>query len=156
MKWFTTLILVLSSTVAHADGGRNSLPDNPEWKEECGSCHFTYPPKFLIADDWQKLMEGLDKHFGANAALNDPKDSDEILDFLQRNAGFRKINSASSLRISDTPRFTHAHRDIPGNTWSDPAVKSRSNCVACHINAEHGEWLEGIRVPGDQGRELKD
>ena len=156
MKWLAALFFILSGTVAHADGDsdRDFLPDNPEWKEECGSCHITYPPKLLIAEDWQKLMEGLDKHFGANAALDNPKDSKGILDFLRRNAGFRKKYSAPSLRISDTPWFTHEHREISSNTWADPAVKSRSNCVACHINAEQGDWSErGIRVPGGQGGE---
>ena len=150
MKWLTTLVFVLGSTVAHADGGRYALPDHPKWKEECGSCHIAYPPKLLTADDWQKLMAGLDKHFDANATL-DAKDSRETLDFLQAYAGFRKRNSASSLRISDTPWFTQEHHEIPDKTWSDPAVKSRSNCTACHINAEHGDWSDkSIRVPGIQ------
>ena len=151
MKWLAALFFVWGSTVAHADGGM--LHENKEWNEECGSCHIAYPPKLLIADDWQKLMGGLDKHFGANAVL-DAEDNKEILDFLRRNAGFRKKYSAPSLRISDTPWFTHEHREISSNTWADPAVKSRSNCVACHINAEHGDWSErGIRVPGGQGVE---
>ena len=149
MKGLATLFFVLGSTVAHADGGM--LHENKEWKEECGSCHIAYPPKLLIADDWQKLMEGLDKHFGANAVL-DAEDNKEILNFLRRNAGFRKKYSAPSLRISDTPWFTHEHSEISSNTWSDPAVKSRSNCGACHINAEQGDWSErSTHIPGDQG-----
>ena len=156
MKWLATLFFIFGSAVAHADGGKSSA-DNPKWKEECGSCHIAYPPRFLTADDWQELMGGLDKHFGANATLDDPKDSKEILDFLRRHAGFRKKNSASSLRISDTPWFIHEHREISGNTWSDPAVKSRANCVACHVNAERGDWSEhGVRVPGGQGWEEHD
>lgn len=147
MKWFAALVLILSSTMVHAESSKRAPPDNPKWKKECGSCHIAYPAKLLRAIDWQRLMEGLDNHFGAQAVLS-TEDNKEILDFLQRHAGFRAKNSASSLRISDTPWFTRAHRKIPSNTWSDPAVKSRANCVACHINAGSGDWSKrGIRVP---------
>ena len=134
--------------MAHADGDRGSLSDNLKWKEECGSCHVAYAPQLLAADDWQKLMGGLDKHFGENAVL-DPKESKELLDFLQQNAGKGGRFSAPSLRISDTPWFKLEHREISSNTWRDPVVKSRSNCVVCHFNAERGDWSKhGIRVPG--------
>lgn len=153
MKWFAALFFVLGSTMAHADGGKYSVPDNPKWKTECGSCHVAFPPQLLTAGDWKRLMEELDKHFDTNAVLNST-DNREILDFLQRHAGSGKKNSAPSLRISETPWFIREHREISSNTWFDPAVKSRSNCTACHINAERGDWSErGIRVPGDQGGE---
>lgn len=155
MKWLTTLVFVLSSTMAHADGVGGSFSDNPKWKEECGSCHIAYPPKLLTADDWQKLMAELDNHFDTNAVL-DAEDNKEILGFLRDHAGFRNKYKASSMRISDTPWFTHEHRKISSNTWISPAVKSRSNCIACHINAERGDWSErGIRVPGSQGGETR-
>ncbi|MDE2117013.1 MAG: diheme cytochrome c [Betaproteobacteria bacterium] len=148
MKWLAACALILGSTMAYADGNKLSVPANPKWKEECGSCHIAYPPQLLAADNWQRLMGGLDKHFGANAVLN-PGDNQEILDFLQRHAGRGGRNSASSLRISDTPWFTREHREVSNNTWSDPAVKSRSNCTACHVNAERGDWSErGVRIPG--------
>ena len=153
MKWLAALFFVLGSAVAYADGGKFSIPDNPKWKTECGSCHIAFPPQLLAAGDWQRLMGGLDKHFDANAVVY-PKDNVEILDFLQHNAGKGGRFSATSLRISDTPWFTREHREISSDIWRDPAVKSRSNCAACHINAERGDWSErGIRVPGGQDRE---
>lgn len=156
MKWLTMLCFVLGSMVVHAGGDKFSAPDNPKWKDECGSCHIAYPPQLLVAGDWQKLIEGLGKHFDVNAVLN-PEDSKEILDVLQRSAGKGGKFSAASLRVSDTPWFVREHRKISGNIWINPAVKSRSNCVACHINAERGDWSErGIRVPGGKGRETKD
>ena len=167
MKWLTVFILVFVSTVAYADDGILSVPGhktisvNLKWKEECGSCHVAYPPQLLTAGDWQRLMEELDRHFDENAVL-DPKDNKKILDFLQSNAGSGKKNSAPSLRISDTPWFTRKHRAIlfiPGVIRSfknkGPAVKSLSNCTACHINAERGDWSKrgGIRAPGWQRRD---
>ena len=150
MKWLAVFALVFGSTIAYADGGKFSVPDYPKWKEECGSCHVAFPPQLLTGDTWQRLMIGLDKHFDANAML-DPKDNKEILDFLQRYAGHGGRYSASNLRITDTPWFTREHHKVTNNDWSDPAVKSRSNCTACHINAERGDWSErGIKMPGDK------
>jgi len=133
--------------LAHAHGTKLAVPDFPQWKEECGSCHVAYPPKLLTAADWVRLMGSLDKHFGDNATI-DAKPNREILDFLQRNAASGSKYSASSLRITDTPWFTREHHEVPKRAWTDPAVKSRANCTACHINAERGDWSErGVRMP---------
>jgi nitrate/TMAO reductase-like tetraheme cytochrome c subunit len=52
------------------------------------------------------------------------------------------------MRITDTPWFNREHLEIAKNIWSDPAIKSRSNCTACHVNAERGDWSEdGVRMP---------
>jgi len=148
MKWLAALALVFGSTMAYADSDRLSAPNHPKLKAECGSCHIVYPTQLLTAENWQQMMGSLDKHFGANATL-DAKTSKEILDVLQRYAGAGARNSAASLRISDTPWFNREHRKVSKNTWSDPAVKSRSNCTACHVDAERGDWSErGIRMPG--------
>ena len=154
VKCLAALAFVFGCTMAYADGGKLSVPGNPKWKEECGSCHIAFPPQLLTAENWQRLMGGLDKHFGANATL-DAKNSKDILDFLQRNAGSGDRHSASSLRISDTQWFTREHHEVSSKTWSNPAIKSRSNCTACHVNAERGDWSErGIRMPG--GKRMND
>lgn len=151
LKLFAALALIFGSTLAHAD--RISTPDNPKWKAECGSCHIAFPPQLLTKTEWQQMMTGLDKHFGANASL-DSKDAQEILDFLQRYAGSGSKYSATSMRISDTPWFTREHREVSQKAWSNPAVKSRANCTACHVNAEKGDWSErGIRMPAGLGGE---
>ena len=148
MKFLVACAFIFCTAAAYADGGKNSAPDNPKWKEECGSCHVAYPPQLLTSENWQRLMGGLDKHFGANATL-DAGDAREIQGFLQRYAGSGNKHGASSLRISDTSWFKREHREISGNTWASPAVGSRSNCTACHVNAERGDWSErGIRMPG--------
>jgi hypothetical protein len=106
----------------------------------------------LTAENWQRLMGGLDKHFGVNATM-DAKDNKDILDFLQRYAGRGSRYISSSLRVSDTPWFKSEHREVSSKTWSNPAIKSRSNCTACHVNAERGDWSErGVRMPGGQRR----
>lgn len=153
MKWLAASFLVFSGTMAYADDVNFTVSHNAKWKEECGSCHIAYPPQLLTGNNWQQMMGGLDKHFGANAVL-DAVDSKEILDFLQRHAGSGDRHHASSLRISDTSWFKREHREVANGAWSDPAIKSRANCTACHINAERGDWSEdGVRMPGGQRHE---
>jgi Dihaem cytochrome c len=148
MKWFAALVLMVVSGTACADGERLAVPANAKWKEECSSCHVAYPPQLLNKEDWRKLMAGLDRHFGVDASL-DAREQGEISDFLQRNAANGSRYASNSLRISDTPWFRHAHREVPRSAWVRPAVKSRSNCTACHVNAERGNWSErSIHVPG--------
>ena len=43
---------------------------NAKWKAECGSCHVAYPAQLLPATSWQRLMKGLDKHFGTDASVD--------------------------------------------------------------------------------------
>ncbi len=131
MKLVAVLLLVFGMNLAHAEGGRLSAPNNPKWKEECGSCHDAYPPQLLSAENWQRLMGSLDKHFGANAVL-DANDNKKILAFLEHNAGSGERYSAASLRISETPWFKHEHHVINEKEWINPEVKSRSHCSACH------------------------
>ena len=131
MKWLAVLLLMSGMNLAHAEIGKLSAPNNVVWKQECGSCHDAYPPEFLSADNWRQLMGSLDKHFGANAVL-DAKVNKQILRFLEVNAGSGERYKSASLRISDTPWFKHEHRVINPKEWTNPQVKSRSNCSACH------------------------
>ena len=148
VKTITAGLLVFGSTMAYADGARFNVPNNAKWKEECGSCHIAYPPQLLTGNNWQKMMTSLDKHFGANATL-DAADNKEILNILQGHAGSGDKHSANSLRITDTSWFKREHREIADSAWSSPAIKSRANCTACHVNAERGDWSEdGVRMPG--------
>ncbi|MDZ4201246.1 MAG: diheme cytochrome c [Gallionella sp.] len=149
MKWLVSILCtIFLAHPAYADGDKMRVPDNAKLKEECGSCHVVYPPKLLAAADWQRLMSGLDKHFGANAEL-DAGDNKVLLDFLQRHAGNVAKHGAASMRISDTPWFKREHAGLSAKAWSHPQVKRSANCTACHVNAERGDWSErGIRMPG--------
>ena len=131
MKLVAALLMVFGMNMAHAETGRIVIPNNAKWKQECGSCHIPYPPQLLTADNWQRIMGSLDKHFGANALL-DANDNKKILSFLEHNAGSGERYSAASLRISETPWFKHEHHVISDKEWVNPEVKSRSNCSACH------------------------
>ena len=147
MKSLIAILLIALTSSALADGHKLALPANPQWKTECGSCHMAYPPQLLTAENWRQMMKGMDRHFGANATL-DAKEGFEILAFLERYAARDQKYSANTLRISDTAWFQRKHREVSNSAWSHAKVKSRANCIACHVTAERGDWSEhSIRMP---------
>ncbi|MBI5005524.1 MAG: cytochrome C [Nitrosomonadales bacterium] len=131
MKQLSVLLLLLCAGQVWAESEKLGSPGYEKWKKECSSCHVAYPPHMLSSENWQELMGRLDRHFNSNAML-DAKDNRHILDFLKRFAGSGERYSSASLRISDTPWFVREHRVISEKEWKLPAVKTRSNCSACH------------------------
>lgn len=130
--------------------GRKPQVSNAKWKEECGSCHMAYPPRFLSAESWRAMMAGLDKHFGSDASL-DAAAATEIGDFLEKNASTKQRRSSTGneppLHITETRWFQSEHREVE-NSGKDPRVKSLANCAACHTQADSGSFSEReIRVP---------
>lgn len=149
----TALVLPLGVTQAD-EQKRYSL--NALYKEECGSCHVPYPPQLLPAVSWRQLMGELEKHFGSNATLEAPA-AMEITRFLVSNAGRAGQSQSGSasgarLRITETPWFKREHRDghdgLSASVWQSAEVKTPANCVACHREANEGNYSErGIRIP---------
>ena len=127
------------------------------YKTECGdsSCHMAYPANLLPVDAWQKVMNGLEDHFGDNAEL-DPTVQNEITQYLVQNgdrvSSFRRSRSAmqSPLRITQMPYFTHEHDEISDRLIKDnPKITSLSNCDSCHERAELGFFDEDeVNIPG--------
>lgn len=150
MKALLALPLLILSLSAWAD--RMPSPSNTPaaYREECASCHIAYPPALLAADDWRKLVSGLDRHFGSDATVDAVKKK-EIMAFLERNAGNPQRLGANSEppAISHSRWFIREHREISGPTWRSPQVKTAANCEACHRNAATGSFNEHeIRIPG--------
>ena len=131
------------------------------YAQECGSCHFAYQPGLLPAASWQRIMLGLDDHFGDNAELGEAQ-QEEIARYLAENSagssskGLPRRISASlgshkaPLRITETRLFRHEHDEIPQRmVQENPQVRSFSNCDACHGRAAQGSFREHeIRIPG--------
>src|SRR4030065_754282 len=59
--------------------------ENALYKEECSSCHFLYQPWLLPSRSWQAIMDGSQKHFVENLAL-DAETSKELLAYLTANS----------------------------------------------------------------------
>lgn len=135
------------------------LPDNKIWREECGSCHGVFYPSLLPARSWEKMMAEQNQHFGSDLAL-DHATTATVLGFMVDNsadqhlleAGF-KIDqsvpkSAAPQRITETPYWVKKHRDIAASDWANPMVKSKSNCAACHADADLGTYEDGaMQIP---------
>jgi len=122
---------------------------NAKFKQECSDCHIPYSPGLLPAESWRKIMSGLDKHFGSDASLA-VQDNNEITAYLVNNASNRWNAPTAPLRITETSWFKRKHdsREISPAVWKNPKVKSPSNCAACHIQAERGDFNENnIIVP---------
>ena len=129
--------------------GIPAMPVDQAWAAECGSCHQPFHPSLLPRSSWASLMANLADHFGEDASL--PADrTAAIAAFLERYAGeswdteaarrFAILSPADPLRITATPWWVAKHDDVPAALFASPAVKSRSNCQACHQDAASGRF----------------
>ena len=148
-----SLFALLASLALPAHADNYSLPKNAAFEEECASCHMAYPPQMLDANSWRAMMNGLSKHFGSDASI-DEKRRIAITDFLVAHSGGRKTGDTRDaqgkplLRITETARFDKKHRDIAAATWQRASIKSPANCTACHVQAAAGDYNErSIRIP---------
>ncbi|HPY39173.1 MAG TPA: diheme cytochrome c [Thiolinea sp.] len=133
----------------HAGSMQGVRASNATWKAECSACHMAYPPGLLPASSWQAMMGSLDKHFGTDASLDETA-LKEILPFLEANAAPepKKAIAEPVLRITETSWFKRQHDEISSATWKNPKIKSASNCIACHSQAEQGSFDEdSVRIP---------
>jgi len=141
------MTFTLSAPLAHADSDRYTL--SPTYVQECGACHTPYPPALLPKESWQRLMGSLDKHYGTDASL-DAAMRKSIGDWVLAHAGSgkRARTAPPEDRITRGDWFIREHREVPKAAWSRPAIKSASNCSACHRGANEGDYDEdGISIP---------
>ncbi|CAN5818906.1 diheme cytochrome c [soil metagenome] len=125
------------------------VPLSKTYKTECAACHVAYPPGMLPAASWQRLMTGLPKHFGTDASL-DPATVEELSRWLVANAApsRRSVEPPPEDRITRSAWFTRQHDEVPAATWKRAAIKSASNCAACHTTADKGNFDEhNVRIP---------
>ena len=125
--------VVLSTFAFSASADRRPMPpDVPGvYAQECGSCHLAYPPGALPASSWRRIVDGLERHYGTDAAL-DPASTTRIDDWLQRHAGtWKRVREAPPQdRITRSAWFERKHREIGVATWRLDSVKSPANCAA--------------------------
>jgi len=146
----------------HGKRGRDFMPVmNADYQNECGTCHMAYPPGLLPARSWERIMGGLEDHFGDNAQL-DPVTHEAITRYLvghaaehdgsRRAAKFLRSIPATGtpLRVTETRYFVKKHDEIPEHMVAgNPEVKSFANCAACHRSAERGIFDDDdVRIPG--------
>ncbi|MBP6900386.1 MAG: diheme cytochrome c [Burkholderiaceae bacterium] len=133
---------LLAHAPGHADGGRLMPANAPAaYAQECASCHTAYPPGLLPARSWQRLMSGLDRHYGSDASL-DAATLAQLGGWLQAHAGTYKrvAEEPPQDRITRSAWFERKHRKIDPAVWKLPSVKSPAQCAACHTGAERGQF----------------
>ncbi|MYZ49382.1 diheme cytochrome c [Propylenella binzhouense] len=116
---------------------------------ECGTCHLPYLPAFLPARSWEAITSDLAHHFGEDASL-DAATTRAITDYLVANAAdasrrsrrfLRGIDAGETpLRITGTPWWQSAHREVSARHFASDKVKTPSNCAACHRAAVSGSF----------------
>ena len=119
--------------------------------QECASCHMAYPPGLLPAASWQRLMGGLNQHYGSDASL-DAATVQQLSTWLQTHAGTYKRARAEEPppedRITRTRWFARKHEDIAPAVYKRAAIQSAAHCMACHAGAERGDFDDDkVRIP---------
>jgi cytochrome b len=114
-----------------------------EYVKECASCHSLYPSAYLSAESWTKVFDGLDKHFGTDASLDDGT-MQTLKEYVVANAGpnknskfSMKSSAENGIEITKTEVWKKKHEDIPKEVFLQKKTRP-SNCVACHKDANSG------------------
>lgn len=137
------------SLAAAADGQLMPAQVLPVYKQECAACHLAYPPGMLPASSWQRLMAGLDRHYGTDASM-EPAQVQQVAVWLQANAGtYKRVREAPPEdRITRSAWFARKHREVDAAVWKRASFQSAAQCSACHTQAEQGHFDEHqVRIP---------
>lgn len=144
------LALALNAALAMADGDGRArsapAPLLPQYRDECSSCHIAFPPRFLPAASWRRIIGDLAHHYGANASL-DPATAGLLSQWLAANAGTgsRSRESPPDDRITRSTWFLHEHDEMSSRA---AAQRRAADCAACHPRADQGDFHErSIRIP---------
>ncbi len=150
-------LIVLRASAAPASGLPPAKLDHT-YAEQCGSCHTPYSPVLAPASVWRQLMGDLRHHFGEDASLGDPALHQRILGYLLANSAehadtlvshmMMRRDPADPMRITATRFWQFMHGGIPARVFARKKVGGRSNCDACHRDAQSGRFLpENIEIP---------
>jgi cytochrome b len=139
-----------------AQGPRFIGAQNATYTQECGDCHLAYHPSMRTGESWEKMLLGLESHYGEDASLI-PEKRAEILAYLQENNATtfdtkvaHKIGQVetASLRMTDTRYWQKKHDDFKPATFTHAEIGSKVNCNACHQDAADGRFSESaIKLP---------
>lgn len=164
------LLGAASSALLHAEGQRRhdrrwqreqqtaSDPLNAEYAAACGECHFAYHPWLLPAASWEKLVNGLDDHFGSPVSVTKAQRK-TLRGYLTENAAdkssskrarnmLKDLDGQTPLRITETSCFLRKHRSLSAEVFKKPSVGGAGNCPACHTTATQGDYDDdNARVP---------
>ncbi len=139
---------LLAAAPVWADSDQGPTPP-AVYTQECGSCHLAFPSNLLPKASWQRVMNGLDKHYGSDASL-DAVTQKQIDTWLQTygGQGKRAREQPPLERITRSAWFERKHREVSAATYKRAAIKSPANCAACHRDAAQGDFEDDrVRIP---------
>lgn len=154
MKYLLLVSLALTAMFSQ------DLTQKELYNKECATCHMGFQPQFLPKRSWDKLMDNLSNHFDTDASLS--KDSlNKIKAYLEENSSDSKSlhgeaaefaqsikKDSTPIRISEIPKFQREHKEVTTKMIEQKEVKSISNCIACHKDANEGTYRErNIHIP---------
>lgn len=136
------------------------VPDptpNPVYVKACSDCHMAYPPSLLKAEHWSLLMQNLQDHFGEDASL-DSASWRAVSDYLAQNGAETTDTKPAHVIAATDPNapfsltkgrfWKRHHRAIDPATFARAPIFSRSNCAACHQDAQSGLFYPpNIHIP---------
>ena len=143
------LCAALLTSLAQADGVPMPRTALPKYTQECGSCHMAFPPGMLPGASWQRIMTGLDRHYGTDASM-DADSARQISGWLQANAGtYKRVREAPAQdRITLAQWFKRKHDEVAPEVFRRASIKTPANCTACHGGAERGDFSEhAVPIP---------
>src|SRR3989344_5858427 len=113
---------------------RTSTPSSPE--TDTMKKPAPLRPAALAAASWNRVMTGLDKHYGTDASL-DAATVRQLNQWLQSHAGtYKRVSEEPPEdRITRSAWFERKHRKIEPAAWKLASVKSAANCAACLTGA---------------------
>lgn len=141
------LLFGIGGAVVYALEAEEVYQPDERYVEECGACHYAYPPGLLPASSWQKIMAGLEDHFEDNAET-DADTVNYITQYLVANALregqasrlsvlLRNMPNDPPLRITDLPGFRQAHEpDLELAESLNMGMEFFSPCEDCHRQAD--------------------
>lgn len=128
-----TLLALGAGTATANEFERVSPVTDAATRKECGECHMAFQPGLLPAASWNRIMDGLQNHFGENASM--PADTAAaIRNYLTQAAG---SGDGRLIRITGQRWWLRKH-DFDPSIWSRRTVAAKSNCEACHRTAAQG------------------
>lgn len=152
--------LLLVSALAVTDLSQRPLSNPPValippvYSAECAACHMAYHPATRPAASWQVMMTGLQDHFGEDASL--PQETAaQISTWLRRHAAdttdskpatlWAGLRDTTPVALPDTAQWKRLHDSVDADIFRRAPIYSRSNCVACHADAETG-WFSPFQI----------
>lgn len=122
--------------------------------DECAACHMAFHPSTRPAESWQLMMNRLSDHFGEDASLPDDTRI-EIAEWLGQHAAastdskpallWADLLETTPVALPDTMVWQHLHASIDEDEFKHRTIYSRSNCIACHKDAETG-WFSPFQI----------